>query len=257
MREGSEIAEYGEFSVEYRDASHRYWLLEKDGPRTAVPSVTGVLKVLDKPALVGWAERVGIESAVTLMRSGAVGDGVAVSDVPAMVRSYGLGADAQKKAGGDRGTAIHDALRIYCAQGDVPNVLDFEEPVRPYVQGLCRWLLQAAPKPVMVEAIVGSLEHGFAGRFDLLADIAGRRMLVDLKTSKSVYPEMHLQLAAYMLAVEECGVQRPDGALVLAVDADGGFRTAECCARDEDFLAALSCHRAIKELKTAIRNAEA
>jgi hypothetical protein len=57
-------------------------------------------------------------------------------------------------------------------------------------------------RPLLVEHTVGSYRWGYAGTFDLIAELPdGRRVLFDYKTGKSgVWPETALQLAAYRYA---------------------------------------------------------
>lgn len=253
-REGSVFTTYQDVTFEYRDASHRYWC-HKDNERTPVISVTSALKVLDKPALIGWAERMGVEGALRLERAGALRD-ISVEDALGVVRREGEGADAKRDAGADRGQAIHDVLQQYVEHGTLPTVGDFHPQVRGYVQGLCKWLLQAKPEPIMWEAVVGSVTHGYAGRFDLLATIDGQRTLVDLKTSKGIFTEHHLQVAAYCKALEECGVEPAMRSLVLAVSEDGEFTTAVCCAEPSHFLAVLNCHRAVSAVRASAKSME-
>lgn len=252
-REGSEYAHYKGFSVEYRDASHKYWIVTGDA-RSQVTSVTGGLKVLDKPALISWAERQGIEGALRLERAGEL-EGVPVEEAINLVRLHRVGADAKRDAGADRGTAVHQALRTYCEIGTPPKITDFEPQVRGYVQALCRWLLLMEPTPILVERIVGSPTHGFAGRFDLLAEIDGRLILVDLKTSNRVYAEHHLQMAGYELALRECGYET-DGSVVVCVGENGGFVADRGLATADDYLAVLACHQALRSLRRTIKDAE-
>lgn len=250
-REGSEFTHYPEMglSIEYRDASHRYWL-HHEGERRSAVSVTSALKVLDKPALASWSERVGVEGALRLERAGSL-KGVEVENAIGIVRECRMGADAKRDAGADRGTAVHEALRSYCALGTVPKVGDFPTEVRGYVKGLCRWLFDARPEPILVEQIVGSPRYGFAGRFDLLANLDGQRTLVDLKTSGRVYAEHHLQMAAYRVALVECG-DHAERSLVVSVSDDGGFLPVEGVADAEDYLAVFDCHRAMGRVRRAI-----
>src|ERR1700733_10404659 len=91
-RDGSEIQHYDTFDVEYRDASHRYWL-HHDGERTPAVSVTSALNVLDKPALLSWAESCGVEGALILERRGELKD-VDPKAAVDIVRINGLGKDA-------------------------------------------------------------------------------------------------------------------------------------------------------------------
>jgi hypothetical protein len=255
-REGSEIVTYHGFAVEFREASHRYWTILGD-ERTPAVSVTSALRVLDKPALVSWAERCGVEGALRLERAGIL-TGVSLDDALGVVRAHGEGAEAKRDAGADRGTAIHEALRSYCADGKVPTLGDFDPAVRGYVQGLCKWLLAAQPEPILTEQIVASPTHEYAGRIDLLATIDGRRQLVDLKTNPAgrVYAEAHLQTAGYVLALYECGLDPVDGAMIVAAGQDGTFQQSVCCSEPSHFLAVLACHRAVAEVRAQARAME-
>lgn len=255
-REGSEITEYEDFAVEYRDSSHRYWIMRGEA-RTPAISVTSALKVLDKPALIPWAERMGAEGALILERAGQLA-GIEPADCVGVMRSHGMGAEAKREAGADRGTAIHDALRLYCEDGTIPAIRDFDPEVRGYVSALCAWLIKADPEPIFVETVVGSPTHDYAGRVDLLATIDGRRTLVDLKTNPAgrVYPEAHLQAAAYGLALEECGIEPADCGVIVAAGEDGSHQSAPLCADPQHFLAVLACHRAMSAVRGAVRAQE-
>jgi genome maintenance exonuclease 1 len=259
-KEGSEFTSYAGFRVEYRDASHRYWLI-KDGKREPAVSVTSALKVLDKPALLGWAERMGAEGALWLEREGGLtypnGDEIPISEAIKEVRSQGLGADAKRDAGGDRGNALHEAQRIYCETGTVPNVGDFDPEHRGYVSGYCAWLLRDEPEPIFTERVVGSVEHSYAGRVDMLAKIKGRIVLPDLKTAGRAYPEQHLQVGGYMGALAECSPEiEVDEGMILLVGADGSFATHPCLVMPGDFLAVLACHRTMVHVRNMLRGAE-
>lgn len=251
QREGSEFEVYENITVEYRDASHRYWI-HSAGERTAAVSVTSFLKVLDKPALVAWAERAGAEGAVMLERAGTLRD-VPVDQVMDWVRMHKVGADAKRDAGADRGTAVHDTLELWAREQVVPNLADFPGEVRGYVQGLCGWLLDARPKPSSVERFVGSVTYGYAGRLDMRAVVDGRDCIVDLKTNPAgrVYDEAHLQARAYAIADKECGNPNPDGIIVVAVGADGSYDCVECEAEPVDVFNVLGTYRSMSRLKSA------
>lgn len=254
-RDGSEYTEHPSgLMVEYRDASHRYWL-HTASDRVSVPSVTGILRVLAKDALIPWAEARGIEGALRAVAAGDINpaDPASVASAVGTVRALGLGQDAAKQEGADRGTSLHDALQAYIENGKPPAIAEFPTEHRGYVQALCRWLLAARPEPTAVEVCVGSLQHGFAGRLDLRAVIDGRDLVVDLKTNAKgrVYDEPHAQCAAYVGALVECGHPEPDGAVVVALGEDGGYESVECEASYEDFLSILAAHRVMARLRGA------
>lgn len=252
-RDGSIIVKYADFDVEYRDASHRYWLHE-GGARTPAVSVTSALNVLDKPALLDWAEDYGARGAALLAAQGEL-DGVAPEDVVGLVRLHKLGKDAKRDVGADRGTAVHDVLERWATSGDVPDLADFDVSVRGYVQGLCAWLLKARPVPTAIEQIVGSVIHGYAGRMDLRATLDGVDTIIDLKTNPKgrVYDEAHLQAQAYSLAHQECGADPPQDIVIVAVGEEGNYEQVPCEAEEGDWLAVLECHRSVSRIKAAGR----
>lgn len=253
-REGSVFAHYDDFSVEYRDASHRYWICRHDGSRFPAVSVTSALKVLSKDALLDWAEDCGARGAAQLAAMGEL-DGVPLTDVVGLVRLHNLGKDAKRDAGADRGTAVHNVLERWALHREVPSLADFTPAVRGFVQGLSRALLTLQPEPTSVEKIIASPTHGYAGRMDLRAKVDGADTVIDLKTNPKgrVYDEAHLQAAAYALADQECGAPEPDAIMIVAVGEEGNFEAVDCDATARDFLAVLACQRAVKRLSAATR----
>jgi hypothetical protein len=252
VQDGSELEVYPEFAVEYRDVSHRYWI-HAEGARVPAVSVTSVLKVLNKPQLLKWAESRGAEGAARLAAMGELKD-VAPEDAGDLVRLHKLGADAKRDAGGEGGTATHSVLEHWGRYEEIPNLADYQPEVRGFVQGLCGWLLKRAPKPTSTERIVGSAKHTYAGRLDMRAVIDGKDTLVDLKR-KRVYTEAHLQTRGYALADVECGNPPPDDILIVAVAGDGSFQEARCEASEADWLSVLATQRAMLRLDKLARAA--
>lgn len=77
----------------------------------------------------------------------------------------------------------------------------------PRIQGMMRsWVAWANGIDGLIlftEIKVVSHKHRYSGTFDALADIEKRLWIVDWKTSSNIYPEMGLQLAAYVEASNE------------------------------------------------------
>jgi hypothetical protein len=179
--------------------THSY---ELDGVK--VQGVTTLLsKGLPKPALPPWAAKSVAEY---------------VADNPESVRQMldtmgresivgalkGVPWDRRDEAAA-RGTDIHDLAEriIHGEEVEVP------EHLSGYVQGYVDWLDAWALEVHQTEMVVGRRPAdgvpGYAGTFD--ADVtfgaglyAGKRALLDWKTSKGVYGENALQLAAYQNA---------------------------------------------------------
>lgn len=170
---------------------HRY---EIDGAR-----VTGVTTVLSqgipKGAIAPWAARTVAEytcdnltQIVDMLDSGGRNPTVDyLKGIPWQQRD-----DAAV-----RGTDVHTLGErlVHGLEVDVP------EHLYGYVDGYARWLDEAQVEPLLTEFVVGSSEHGYAGTADLiLLDGRGMRRIADIKTSRGVYGEAALQLAAYRFA---------------------------------------------------------
>lgn len=90
----------------------------------------------------------------------------------------------------------------------------------------------------------------YAGTVDLIGYLNGELHLIDLKTSKAVYPDYLLQLAAYRTGYEERTGDNIDSMGILRLDkATGKFEWKEYCeaeyqaALDEFLLLCESWHR--------------
>jgi hypothetical protein len=76
------------------------------------------------------------------------------------------------------------------------------------LDGFSQFVTARRPRFVTSEATVFSRRHGYAGTLDAICVLDGTLTLLDVKTGKSVYPEVALQLAAYAHADF---VGHPDG----------------------------------------------
>jgi hypothetical protein len=171
----------------FSEKGHRYRLDGRD-----VPGVTTLLKGLPKPALVYWSARTVAEYAAAnvdqiqdmLARGGERPTVDFLKGVPWQRRD-----DAAL-----RGTDIH-GLAEQLAHGQAVEVPD---PYRHHVTGYAHWLDTWQPTVVLTERPVANRRWWYAGKPDLVADMAGDRWLLDVKTAASgVYGEAALQLAAY------------------------------------------------------------
>lgn len=257
-------------SVKYDDRSHRYWI---DG--VEVPSVSTILDAtLPKPALTWWGFRVGMAAVVEMCKLGKVSwpqltscDFTEVKDnAPQSHERWFMPNDKKRSKArtilehwaiilklhpnairdeaGTRGTSIHEVL-TQLGMGEVPDVWGpesiFPEDDRPAVAGVVRWFMDQEPEFVHQEQIVASKKHMYAGRFDLIVRRPnGNLALVDLKTSKSMYPDSHFrQLKGYEIAWLENGGEPLDELVVLHVNHQGEYREHPVRCKPEHFLGCL------------------
>lgn len=187
-------------------------------PDTAekVPGVTSILGMLPKPFLKPWAAKMVAEYAVDNI--GSYIDLLLRGERQAVVDMLKRAPDRNTAGAADIGTEVHD-LFDRMAQGE-PRPARVHPELVPYVDHFEAFLEEFTPSFTFMEETVWSDEHGYAGSFDAFAEIAGERVWVDYKTTRSgVHEEVALQLAAYRHADY---IVRPDGSRVPMPPADGG-----------------------------------
>jgi hypothetical protein len=249
-----------------------------------VPSVTTVLGVLDKSgALTWWGQGIGVEGALELARRGIIvyGDGhwtdsyngvVDKDDVVKFLTQEKLTVNHVKDKAADRGTSVHNVFETWCKDTSFRPTPDvYPENEQGYVTGLLKFLNDLGDvDDVEAEIMVGSLVHGFAGRFDArltipsaremvvkcypkrkpkVQEVSAGRWLLDVKTSKSVYDTHALQLAAYELASVECGYGPTDYRAVIHLTADGQYELVQTKAGAADFLSVLQAYQTMSGSK--------
>ena len=182
-----------------------------------------------------------------------------------------------KQEAGDRGQGVHDALEQWGVDGTLPDPSKFKFDDQGYVEGLRKFLLDAQYGNLEAEEIelaVASPIHGFAGRFDLLARstdpfrvvtkvypvnppkhviVPPGRYLIDLKTSKDIYPQHLLQLEAYAQGMIECGYGEVDAKAVLHVTRDGEYEFRQAKGTLEGYLAVLRTWHVLAETREALK----
>lgn len=263
-------------TVRFDEKTHKYWI---DGEE--VPSVSTILdETLPKPALTWWGFRVGMAAVMQMCKLGKVSwpalcsldfDEIknnAPSEPMFMPNDKSgkkprtllehwalllkLHPNAIRDEAGTRGTSIHEAL-VQLGMGIIPDVWGVDSPFpledRPVVAGLIRWYIEQEPEFVVQEQIVASKKHGFAGRFDLIVRRPnGNLAMVDLKTSKSVYPDSHFrQLKGYEIAWLENGGEPLDELVVLHVDHAGDYREHQVRCMPQHFLMCLEQLKSMRD----------
>jgi hypothetical protein len=192
-----------------------------------VPSVTTVLRLLAKDGLDRWKLRTVAEAAVHHRRH--LEDLRARYGDEEAARRLAQAADRVAGRAAERGTAVHCYAEAWAKGEALPEPApEHEGYLRAFEAFVAGW----RPRFLGAEATVWAKEAGYAGTLDAWAvvEVEGRRHLIDYKTSKAVYPEAALQLAALANAPE---VVHPDGArepaprveggLVVRLGADGGY----------------------------------
>ena len=166
---------------------------------TRVPGVTTIIGVLNKPALLDWAWKLGTE---------------------------GIDFRTFRDAAASIGTLAH--YLIMCdLSGQTPDMTEYSHQDIDLAQNCVKswfsWKGQHEIDPILIEAPLVS-ENGFGGTIDCYCRLDGKPTLLDFKTGKAIYPEYFYQLAAYKRLLYEH--KHPvDQVRILRIgrDADEGF----------------------------------
>lgn len=171
--------------------SHGY--VDANGQK--MPGVTTILsKGLPKEALINWAANATADYAVN--NWDALGD----LAVAARLKKLQGARYEDRDTAANRGTEVHNyAARLVNGE----KVADDFKELRGHVESYVKFLDDFDVQPVLVETVVASYRYGWAGTFDLIADLTmpdgtEMRWLLDIKTSRSgIFGETALQLAGY------------------------------------------------------------
>lgn len=173
-------------------------------------SVTTILGAgLPKPAIAGWQARTIAEYAVAnwrqigamlgtvRLRKGPDGETFVVTDPDAVAAAVDWlkgspWRESERKM--ELGSAVHreaEAVQLGTPRPEPPIT------VAAYIASFRHFLEDFGPEIEMTEATVYSPRESYAGTLDAIMTIGGRRLLIDFKTGKAIYPDVALQLAAY------------------------------------------------------------
>ncbi len=157
--------------------AHTRYTLE-DGTR--VPGVTTILNVIAKPALISWANRMGLDGINTAKHVDELAD---IGTLAHAMIAHHLGGPAPD---------LDDYSKNQISRAE-NSVLSFHE-----------WAKGKTLETVFSEAQMVSEELRYGGTCDWYGRIDGYDTILDLKTGKAIYDEMLYQVAAYWnLTIEQ------------------------------------------------------
>jgi hypothetical protein len=150
----------------------------------SVPGVTTIIGLRDKPALIGWAFNLGKAHPELSSTREYVDDLAQI------------------------GTCAHEILSAIL-RGTTPDLGDFtpntQEAAKIAVAKFNDWYGRHKVELLDADRHMVSEKHRYGGTLDVFAVIDGKRTVLDFKTGKAIYPEMHMQVAAYAELLKEQG----------------------------------------------------
>ena len=194
-----------------------------------VPGVTTALGILNKPALIHWAWKLGIEGIdYKVFRDDK-------ADIGTLTHLMALSYEKNEKPDTDYYTKAQIDLAEIC----FAKYLD--------------WRDKHEIKSIFLEKQSVSEAYQYGGTLDHYCLLDGVKTLIDYKTGKAIYPEQFYQLAAYkQLLVEEGNEVKQCMILRLGRNEEEGFETKTMTDLNKQLEVFLSCLK-IYQLKKVIK----
>jgi hypothetical protein len=188
----------------------------KDGKR--IPSVTTVLNILNKPALLSWAWQCGCD---------------------------GLDYRKVRDDAADVGTLAHYLILCHL-KNESPDLTEYAPDVIQRAENALiqywDWEKENPVTPLLIEEPLISEMYQYGGTIDCLAQLNGELILIDHKTSKAIYKEMFYQLAAYRQLLKENGYNISNARILrISKEDNGDFEQRIMNDLDKHFDIFLSC----------------
>lgn len=195
-----------------------------------IPGVTTVLGILAKPALVKWANNLGLQ---------------------------GIDSTKYRDKMADVGTIVHLSLLAHLTNA-TPDLSEYSQADIDIAQNCMKsyleWEKSHKVEPVLVEVPISSDVYGYGGTPDCFAYVNGELELIDFKTSGGIWNEYFYQLAAYRQLLIEQG-HKVNKARILRIgkDSNGDFEDRTITTFDNEFQLFLHCLSIYNLLKTMKR----
>lgn len=150
---------------------------------TIVPGVTTIVGLLNKPQLVSWANRLGLQ---------------------------GIDASAHVQAAAGAGACAHEMIQEVLG-GPAVDLSKYSgeeiEAARNALAKFKEWLTEHEMETQAIEMQLVSERYRVGGTIDWLGRLDGKMTLADIKTSGRIYEEHIIQVAAYKKMLEEAGYE--------------------------------------------------
>lgn len=176
------------------------------------PSVTEILDVMDKPAIVQWA----VNQAIKYIEFNK-DDADVLQKAKFEYRNVG-------KEAMDIGSQAHDLIEHYIKFGlDKSGKNEYNESVQNAFLSFLEWEKSNKVKWVKSEFTICDVDLCYAGMLDAICEIDGKIYLIDFKTSTGFYPEYELQITAYLKAYNKTAEVKATNIGILRIDKNTGI----------------------------------
>lgn len=240
------------------DSSVRYTI---DGKRAT--GVTTILGAINKPALIDWSAKMAYQDCADNNYNDAA--------IARIIKDKDYAHKKRSESAMDVGTAAHANVEAYIRfkMGETQS-FELDPAVAHMVQPFIDWAegrvpvkaktyrydknsIEVAPttiKFLRAEQSVFSIKYFYAGTFDFLCEIDGKKYVCDFKTSTGIYGrEYFYQTAAYRNAIGELGWGTDvAGSIIIRSGKEGNdLEVRHSLSYEEDFKAFKAAYVIYKE----------
>jgi hypothetical protein len=156
-----------EAKLKRKSKAHKRYKIS-DG--TPVPGVSGVTNVFNKPALPYWANNIGLQ-------------GIKIRDYVDELADVGI--------------CAHYMIECFY-RGTEPILGQYSQDqidlAKVCFAKFLKWQNENNFKPIEMELELVSEKYKYGGRIDLYGELHNKLTLLDIKTSKAIYPEHYTQV---------------------------------------------------------------
>ena len=183
-----------------------------------LPGVTTVIKagLPEGQGMKNWRTNCGVEAACGALRLRlATGRSLTAALLAIIEKEAKAEPDRFRDEAADIGTEVHRLIENWLRLGVEPDMNGRDERVINGWTAFREWWAASGFTPIRTEFAVASLDLGCGGTVDCLAlDPEFRRVLVDFKTSKSIYESHEIQAVTYARCVEDMGEEPVDRVVI-------------------------------------------
>lgn len=169
--------------------NHTVYMNDSD---VEVPSVTTIIKLLNKPSITKWANYMGFKH-------------IYVKDILEETSRFG--------------TLIHYIINLIINDKKLDISLHHRDKFKVYstLDKFLSWYKSHEVKPILTEEKL--VTDTFGGTVDFYGIVDGKYTIVDFKTSKSIHLTMFIQLALYCILLEKKGY-KIDQVMILSLGSE-------------------------------------
>ncbi len=229
----------GKHVIEFNEGSHRYKL---DGK--ACVGVTTMLKagLPTSQGLISWQKGQALE----YLWNNVVNRIVGLEEKTELFKAAKLADRSVAQEAADVGTVLH-AFAEHVGRGERSQAAELLDKVsgaekwpqiKSCVDKYLDWEAHNRGEFISSEQLIASPVYLYCGKYDLLSKRDGKIVLSDYKTSKAIFLEHKIQLAAYRLALRQWSDIRVDAIEILRFGKTGDEFETEY-VDDVQFLAEL------------------